>query len=173
MPNVYFDMDGVLVNFNKFAYTHFPDLMRVPGTQTFFWDTINTRCGTDFWADLEPIQMGLDLLTEIQKLPGVNTCVLTAIPNYDGTNANVKENARVGKIKWVADHIGDIPFLMTRRREKINYCVDRHSVLIDDFSKTVDEWNACGGLGILFDQRNPEMKELVLEKFYDFYGSGI
>ncbi|MDD4247543.1 MAG: hypothetical protein PHT13_00295 [Methanosarcina sp.] len=153
---IYFDMDGVLVNFMKFANTHFPDLMREQTNDIVFWNTIDDRCGTDFWPNLEPIPHGVRLLREAQELFDGDISLLTAIPKYDGDNVAVKEDARKGKIQWVANHLGDVPFLMTRRREKIDYCTDSDSILIDDFAKTVNEWNEHGGHAILFRVQEPE-----------------
>lgn len=80
MKQVYFDMDG---------RRHFPDLLREPMDQNVFWDTIEARCGTQFWILLEPIVQGLKLLEQVRSLDNTHVTLLTALPDYNGSSTYV------------------------------------------------------------------------------------
>jgi hypothetical protein len=153
MKQVYFDMDGVLDDFDKYGRRHFPDLLREPMDQNVFWDTIEARCGTQFWILLEPIVQGLKLLEQVRSLDNTHVTLLTALPDYNGSNPKIREDAIQGKLDWVAKYIGyNIPIIMCRRPEKVNYVNGRNTILIDDYEKTTKEWANAGGTAILFDK---------------------
>ena len=156
MRQVYFDMDGVLDDFHKYGLRHFPDLLREPMDQNVFWDTIEARCGTQFWILLEPIVHGLKLLEQVRALDNTHVTLLTALPDYNGGNLVIRENAIKGKLDWIARYIGyNMPVIMCNRPEKVNYASDRNTILVDDYEKTTKEWASAGGTAILFDKTQP------------------
>lgn len=48
----------------------------------------------------------------------------------------------------------------TCRKHKVNYCTGPESVLIDDREKTIREWEAAGGTGILHRSAEKTVQEL-------------
>lgn len=144
---VYLDLDGVLVDFDKgfkkisggvsaeeFARVKFHgDVKAAKGT---FWKIIN-RAGANWWANLDPMPDGMVLWNFFKKY---NPIILTA-----GRGTGIKE----GKTAWVHKHLGpDIKVVISLRGEdKPMYITSDQNtihVLIDDTKKNIDAWNNSG-----------------------------
>jgi hypothetical protein len=70
--------------------------------------------------------------------------------------------SRVGKQAWVKTHIPRSQYkelLLYPRHEKQLFAGE-NKILIDDLAKTIDEWNAKGGIGILHTSAANTIKEL-------------
>ena len=141
--NVYFDMDGVLCDFdggvNEMCHVDIRDV-----TDDEMWDKIKSV--DHFFYNLRPINSGVNLLKSCIGW-GYNVEILTAIPKE---KRHVTEAAD-DKIKWIHDNISpSIKVNIVTREEKKNFCLNNTDILIDDFKCNIDEWNAIGGHGILF-----------------------
>ncbi len=147
IDTVYFDMDGVLVDFvggceKLFGKKHDGDFHFYSSwgiTQDEFWETI-CNC-ENFWADLEPY----DWMDEILDLPSLDVEVkIASHPCRD-------PDCWGQKARWVDEHFG-------RAWEMLHLCgdksrlADEHSLLIDDNQTIIDKWRAAGGHAILFPQ---------------------
>lgn len=63
---------------------------------------------------------------------------------------NEKEHEK--KISWVHKFLSnDVVVTPVTRGEKCNYCQGDGYILIDDCKKNIDEWEAKGGIGILYE----------------------
>ena len=61
----------------------------------------------------------------------------------------------------MAKYLGtDIPVHIVFRREKIQYCTGKDTVLIDDLAETIRIWKEQGGTGILHTDPESTMNEL-------------
>ena len=66
-----------------------------------------------------------------------------------------------GKIRWVRRLFSDqIVVNIVYREEKKNYCTGPDCILIDDFEKTIREWEALGGTGIWHHSAEDTLKKL-------------
>jgi hypothetical protein len=114
------------------------------------WSWLQERAPT-FWQDLKPLKGALTFwknLTNIQEK--VN--LLTAYPTI-WNNVTVEQNAWIqnGKVRWFVKHLDPMPpkMFMCLRQEKANFSA-LWRVLIDDNTKTCDEWMEAGGYAIPF-----------------------
>ncbi len=69
-----------------------------------------------------------------------------------------------GKKLWVQENIPGTKLILAKRENKRDYA-NRKSILIDDRTDNINDWNTAGGIGILFtstSQTINELKELGL-----------
>ena len=148
---IYFDMDGVLANFNKGVI----DLLHLkPMNQSDPFDYKKTnalyakmRTVDHYYDKLEPIQEAVDLLLELYEKYGDDVQILTAIPKPHRGIITASED----KINWTKRLISDkIKINICYRAEKTNFCTGADCILIDDYDKNIREWETLGGTGILY-----------------------
>ena len=158
-PQIYVDMDGVLVNFLDGALTWF-------GVD---YD-IETQWPKGRWGDNELIKeiFGLtedqfwtelsdDYFWEHLMLMPDARALLTAIDQYKPVilTAPARSGGASGKQRWIERHL---PEYFKEKRYIIcpdkKYVAGPGRILIDDSEKNIKDWNdAGGGIGILYPRR--------------------
>jgi 5'(3')-deoxyribonucleotidase len=141
MINIYLDLDGVMVDFER----HYLDLFghaHDSVSDNLMWDHIKSDDG--FFRNSPPMAGAISFfgyLIEEYK----NVTILTACPKSDYSRSAKH------KREWVREHLSIyvpvIPML-----HGVNKCLFMHQpgdVLIDDFEKNIKPWNSIGGYGIL------------------------
>lgn len=150
MYTIYCDMDGVLVNFVK-GYHELTgvDVSTYVQGNAAFWQPIDER-GAEWWATLEWMHDGKILWNYIKKY----TPHILSSPSRS-------KSSEVGKKAWCQINISgqykDI--LLYPRHEKQRFAGENR-ILIDDLEKTIDEWNAKGGIGIHHTSAISTIREL-------------
>ena len=148
---IYFDMDGVLANFNK-GVIDLLHLKPINQSDPFDYKKTNAlyakmRTVDHYYNMLEPIQEAVDLLLELYEKYGDDVQILTAIPKPHRGIITASED----KINWTKRLISDkIKINICYRAEKANFCTGADCILIDDYNKNIREWEALGGTGILY-----------------------
>lgn len=147
---IYCDMDGVLVDFDK----QFEKIGKMPPRQfkdkygtPKFWELID-KAGHEFWSEMEWMPNGKQLWDYIKKY---NPILLSA-PSKDHTS-------RYGKKLWIQNNLPGVKLILAERAKKVNY-VGKNHILIDDYKKTIDEWVLAGGIGILFESTQQTINDL-------------
>jgi hypothetical protein len=153
---IYCDMDGVLVDFDK-GYkqltgkeTHHVDLQG----KDEFWGTFKQSLEDkkmqekDYWANLEWMPDGKELWNHIQSMKPT----LLSAPSRD-------PQSRWGKRVWVKKNIPGTPLILAAASAKKNYA-NKNSILIDDRISNITEWNAAGGIGILHTSTSSTIEKL-------------
>ena len=140
LPTIYCDLDMVLINFMKGADA------AVGGsfTQTDKekrWYAVNQVKG--FWANLEWMPGAKRLYQFIIKY---DAHVLSAFAGRDPTS-------KLGKMKWLKKNVDfkRANIHLVKRSQKQAYAKDKDgkpNILIDDYIKNINEWEAKGGIGI-------------------------
>ena len=157
---VYFDMDGVLADFEGYVQKH--GIFYVPH------DTRDKEADAKMWAEikkverfyfqLEPIAGALELFQQLNKK--YHCEILSAIPKAHWGLVGTAEDKRA----WIAKYLGeDVEVNIVYREQKKDFAKGTDCVLVDDLEKNIREWTACGGTGILFQSAN-SFDESVLEK---------
>lgn len=103
------------------------------------WEAL--RSVPKFWANLDPMP---DAMTLWRYIRPYNPYILS-------TPSKRMVTCKPEKIEWVHKHLGHVEkILLVPREEKQKYATTdgRPNLLIDDFSKNIDEWTANGGVGI-------------------------
>lgn len=158
---IYFDMDGVLADFDRgvaelagFDKRHGQG--ECPEEDDLMWDAV--RKVDRFYDRLEPIAGSIGLFCDLHALYGDRCEILTGIP----TPRRGMPTSGEDKISWVRRFLpAGVTVNVVYRREKRNFCKGAGSVLIDDFSRNVSEWEDQGGTGILFVGADEARSELM------------
>lgn len=136
---VYFDMDGVLCDFDKQA-----DKMEIWKPENHKPDWKKTQdIGEKFWSEMEPIQEGMNLLSEVEKA-GYEIGIFSAIHLDCG---------KKGKRDWLAKHLPQIPnknIIIVRSGSMKHKFARKNSMLIDDKVSNVENYISVGEKGLVF-----------------------
>jgi hypothetical protein len=142
------DLDGVLVNFEKFARVTIGITPVDPETganrKKEFWKAVDkwTRDGNQFFKAMEP----LDDASILWK-----ALIQFTTPTILSATGHV-QNAAVEKREWVKDFCGagfaSNALFVRDGKDKAAHAAPNH-ILIDDRSIAIDPWVAAGGIGIL------------------------
>ena len=131
LPNIYCDLDQVLVNFMKGAEAAIGGDFATSDKDER-WNKINQTKG--FWANLDWMPGGKLLYQFIEKY---DPYVLSAYSGRDPTSKN-------GKMKWLAKNTnwkkGRINLVMRSQKQKYATTNGKPNILIDDYIKNINEW---------------------------------
>ncbi|MFC1454137.1 hypothetical protein ACFLQL_03055 [Verrucomicrobiota bacterium] len=161
-PILFIDMDGVItdfdIQFEKFSKINAREYEAKYGEDAF-WDKVNSH-GIKFWSTMPWTSGGKRLLNFVRKY---DPFILSAIPK--------KKHSRIvtkGKLLWLANNLtGRLKIIICKRKEKMQYCQD-NAILVDDYHKTISEWQKIGGIAILHINTSRTIRELV--KYFKIRG---
>ena len=141
LPEIYCDLDEVLVNFMKDADDAVGGSF-VTTAKDERWKAVQQTKG--FWVNLGWMPNAKRLYDFIIKY---DAHVLSAFTGRDPTS-------KVGKMKWLKKNTkfkrANIHIVL--RSQKKSYAKTKEgksNILIDDYIKNIKEWEAAGGIGIL------------------------
>ena len=165
---VYFDMDGVLADFDGRMLEKFGinpadrnDRKKVRDRAKFddeLWAKVREEAPR-YFLELEPFPDALALLREtIERLGVENVAILTAVPKPERGIVH----AAADKEAWIRRHVGpDIEVRIGLRAEKAASAQSADDILIDDNEGNIKEWEAAGGAGILHTTAGATRARLV------------
>lgn len=148
---IYFDMDGVLADFDRGIEELCLIKKQKQGevgaiSDDALWDAV--RAVDNFYDKLEPVNGAVEMFKTLRAKYGDRCEILSAVPK---PHRNIP-TAREDKIKWVKRLLSEqVVINLVYRAEKQEYVKDKGCILIDDYQINVDEWNEAGGTGILFE----------------------
>jgi hypothetical protein len=144
---VYCDMDGVLVDFNR----GYKDLVGVEPSsiadKTLFWDPIAKK-GAAFWITLKWMSDGQKLWNYISKYDPK----LLSAPSRE-------KSSRIGKIVWTKRELPGVKLILKPADQKQQFASPT-AILIDDKISNINQWIAKGGIGILHISAENTIKQL-------------
>ena len=144
-PNVFLDMDGVLVDFfNAFAKLANVKHWKQMDPQRL-QDVLNKIVGSDYFS----------------KLPKTNTCdsIVEMVVDFAGSYSILSSplrgdisNSSKHKQIWVTNNLSPQPRETIIVRDKALYAAANgvQNILIDDRSPNIDKWRQAGGYGIKY-----------------------
>ncbi len=174
-PHVFCDMDGVIADFYAGIKQYFNvsssnlnAFLREEGV----WKIIGKK-EPRLFAKLPELPDARQLMTGLETLRKrklIRLSILTAIPTEWYADPVLRRVGTVDKIAWVTRRFPQIPaanVLVVRRKDKANYAKAQvaadqpRSILIDDFSKNIREWDAAGGIGIQHTNSGVSLRALL------------
>ena len=159
MVTVYFDMDGVLADFDRGVRElcgRKPNVQGISGPKADdeMWEAVSRV--EHFYDRLEPIPGAIGLFQKVLKTPGIRCEILSGIPKPHHHVPTAGED----KIRWARRLLSEtVKVNIVYREQKPEYCSGPGSVLIDDYEKNIGEWQQMGGTGLLFKS----VAEMTLE----------
>ncbi len=164
LKKIYFDMDGVLANFDggiRELCGREPldqNQNRSPEEDNKLWESVKKV--ERFYDKLKPMPGAEELFRKVHEAHGDKCEILTGIPKPRRGILTAGED----KINWVRRILSkDVKVNIVYREEKPNYCTGKDCILIDDYKKNIREWEEMGGTGILFttaEEVTSRLKEL-------------
>ena len=147
---IYFDMDGVLADFNKGVKTlcGIPAPDQGPDNKAendAMWKAI--RAVDHFYDKLDPIAGMPELFMELFGKYGQDCQILTAVPKPK-RNIPMAGDDKRSWVKRVLDPQVKVNIVV--REEKKDFCNGADSILIDDLASNISEWEEFDGTGIKF-----------------------
>lgn len=149
-------MDGVLVDFDK-GYS------KLVGGKSLKANSLENgeqsardrflQAGPQFWADLEWIDGGKEVLDTAQRL-FTNVWILSSAGT---TNEKLGQSVIKGKQEWLSKHIPSIPLsnvLIVYGKHRKKEYASRSRILVDDLPDTIASWTENHGIGILHSHTN-------------------
>ena len=158
IEKIYLDMDGVLADFDRgvreFCNMENPgQSVATPEQDDEMWALV--RKIDHFYDKLELMPGALNLYKELREKYGEKVEILSGIPRPHRGLVGAGEDKTI----WAHRIIDEsLVVNIVYRAEKKNYVTGPGCILIDDLQKNIDEWEAAGGTGILY-----EIAEQVLE----------
>ncbi len=160
IDKIYFDMDGVLADFDWGVKElgHIEPLDQMTATaedDRKLWDAVR---GVEHFYDKLEIIPGSDvMLRTLLERYGDRCEILTGIPKPH----NRIEHAGEDKQNWMARNFGpQIKVNVVFKEQKKERCKGPGCILIDDYQKNIETWRDCGGTGILFTDAESAMQEM-------------
>lgn len=138
---IYLDLDGVFADFYRQVESELgPNWQKLPDDK--LWQELEKI--PHFFNTLKVLPHSLKLVTFLMYH---DLEILTAIPRPTGNLAT----AAADKREWVARNISPRIKVNTvlGGKNKANYVIDEHTILIDDFERNIKVWRKRGGCGIL------------------------
>ena len=163
IKKIYFDMDGVLADFERGINEICGMDMPVQGKSTKEEDDrmwLAVKDAEHFYDKLEPMKGAIDMYT---KLSSKYDCeILSAIHK---PHRGIK-TAGVDKENWVKRILSsDMKVNIVLKEEKKNYVDGTETILIDDLEDNIKAWESFGGTGIKFESAEQVLKRIEeLEK---------
>ena len=157
---VYFDMDGVLADFDR-------GVEELAGFHILKQEEADKTSDEEMWQKIKEVGHYYD---KLELMPGAKEMfdavygklredcqILTGIPKPKRGIQDAAED----KTKWVRRLLSeDIVINICFKEEKKNFCTGSDCILVDDLLPNIEAWRACGGTGIHHKSSAETMKIL-------------
>ena len=145
MVNLYIDFDGVIMNTIEVGY----DEIKKQGYE------INQESCEKYYSNLDwkiflnkkcsPINNSIECIQKLIDSKLFNINILSHVNSLDEA---------IEKIKYIRKYFNDITFIpVPKKISKTKMVHTEGSILIDDYSGNLREWENAGGIGIRFSEK--------------------
>ena len=172
--NIYVDMDGVLADF----FTEWGKLMGKDNWRDIGIEQIpaaleKIRQTENFWLDLPLTKNAKNLLNLIKDIKGEYSICSSPLPG--------DPNSEPHKLEWIKKHLNFFPpkdIIITH--DKTKYATQKDgtpNILIDDYGKNINAWEAAGGVGFKhkdhkFERTAKDIKQHMQEPVEENFADG-
>ena len=161
IKKIYFDMDGVLVDFDRGVrelgkFEASDQLTASKEQEDMLWRTINKI--EHFYDKLKPMPGALEMFNKVYEKYGEKVEILTGVPKPKrGMNT-----AGEDKIQWAHRILSPtLKVNVVYKEEKKNFCTGPECILIDDLITNINSWRKSGGTGILHISAEDTIKRIA------------
>ena len=172
--HIYVDMDGVLADF----FTEWGKLMGKDNWRDIGIEQIpaaleKIRQTENFWLDLPLTKNAKNLLNLIKDVKGEYSICSSPLPG--------DPNSEPHKLEWIKKHLNFFPpkeVIITHDKPK--YATQKDgtpNILIDDYGKNINAWEAAGGVGFKhkdhkFERTAKDIKQHMQEPVEENFADG-
>lgn len=156
MSTLYLDMDGVVADFDKYAFKK----LGVPPSGGVYEPDVWAKLVENprLYRDLEKMTYADELVKQCKNFARIENhklLFLTAVPKNNDVHW-----AFYDKVMWALARYPDIPVHFgPYGKDKHVHCIPG-DILIDDKESNISDWVAAGGLGILHKNLKSTLDEL-------------
>lgn len=143
----FFDMDGVLFNWEK-AFVKFFGKTPEEMTEDEFQEAKEQIAYSDFYEHLEVIEEGFNLFHTVLDM-GEEAAILTSVGKYNSKGVALQKQAALVRV------LGYLPEFHYTKSSKEKAKFAGEGVLVDDRMKSVHPFREAGGTAVLFVQTKP------------------
>ena len=154
MRRIFLDMDGVLADFDGFFLSSF-GIATKDVTKKEMWKAIHGH--DEFFYNLPMMEGALDLYAA--------SCLYSAarapIVLTSAGSSNFMHVAQQKK-RWIQEHIGEYVTVIAVREgaDKAAMVQNKGDILVDDWRKNCDAWEAVGGLAVKYENATQAIADL-------------
>lgn len=163
-PIIYFDSDGVFANWVEYVLTnHLPwmdeidELNKHPSRDSIIKSI--SKNDPDMFSKLPVIEGSGALIDWVRKV-GLDFRILTAVGNSEDFDRSKKSKEYWWKKQFnvPADKV-----IVTIHSEDKYRIPHKGNILVDDFHVNITQWENTGGFGVLVEEENINVEEVVNE----------
>lgn len=142
MKNIYIDFDGVIMDTNRVTYDML-DRLEVDRNDSDKMSEFYANLNWKKILSLTPIiNDGFKCIKKLYAKGKCNIAILTHVNSLDEA---------IAKINFIRKYVNDVTIIpVPREISKTKMCSVKDSILIDDYSGNLIEWEKEGGIGIQF-----------------------
>lgn len=150
MKNLYIDFDGVISDTIDVTYA----MLKDAGISRDDFEKVNNFYKNLDWNFiLESTPLINNSMDEIKKIIASNKFDVAILTHVSS------QNEAVAKIKFIRKYLTEITIIpVPKEVSKTNMVRAKDSILIDDFTGNLDEWEENGGIGVKFSKENKKTK---------------
>lgn len=152
---IYIDFDGVILNTIEVSYKRIREQFGENASiedSTSFYRSINWD---EFLRECTPINHSIDCLKQIMNSKKYDVAILTHVLSLE------EEKAKQKYLKEYLPKIKYIPVTVPKPKWAAVNC--KNSILVDDYSQNLREWQEHGGIAIKFSQKDKEYDFLTIK----------
>jgi len=156
MNTLFLDMDGVVADFDEYAFRTFGFAPSIGVYNDEKWNKLATN--PRIYRDLIPTSYAHELYRECVNFClkyNYNWAFLTAIPKRNDIKFAFHD-----KVEWIQKYFPGVPvFFGPYSKDKHQHC-KINDILIDDRKSNIEEWCVAGGFGILHKNYKTTIEQL-------------
>jgi phosphoglycolate phosphatase-like HAD superfamily hydrolase len=166
---IFCDLDGVLVDFNR-GFENLdenkerlsPEEYEKKNGKNSIWPLIDAQ-GPDFWIDLQWMRDGRELWDSIKRYNPIILSSPSRSPScIEGKTEWVKRNLKINQEPTIDPEEWDTSSRLILHRDKYKFAKSDKDILIDDTEAKLTKWTEAGGTGILHNDATDTIR--VLDK---------
>jgi hypothetical protein len=140
MRKLFLDLDGVLVNTNKYIQETINNSNIDTSIKEAFIELCKSFPWNNFLLKCEEINNSFELLNQLNKI--YDLTIITHFYSFDEEKL---------KIDYITTNFKGIKYITVPFEKKKDEMVDaKNCILVDDYYVNIENWNNSGGIGLYF-----------------------